>query len=346
MGGAFGAYLTACQHDSSSNHAAGGSITAAVSVDDLLAREVLAACQRATAVEVVAVFDTEATKTNALESRLRAERDHPRVKLFWSSESLAVVRLAADGVLDELPDALWSAWPKQHRDEARRWLAFAARARVIVARPGLPPINQWEALATPGLARGSDAAIAIADPRFGTTNAHMAALARVWGEAAFSRWLDGLRLNGTRVLLGGNAATVEAVATGECAYAITDSDDALAAIARGVELQMFIPRTLPVGVRGGGTMLIPNTIGLVANGPGDAAAAAQVIEYLISPACEELIARSPSRNLPLNPLLAKRDDLRAFHEPDPLEFDPLAVSASAQAVALMAKRRLEGAPDQ
>jgi hypothetical protein len=69
-----------------------------VSVDDVLAREVLAACTAATGIEIDAVFDTEASKTTGLENRLRSEVDRPRADLFWSSEGFSAVRLASAGV--------------------------------------------------------------------------------------------------------------------------------------------------------------------------------------------------------------------------------------------------------
>ena len=327
------------------------SIVAYVSADDVLAREVLAACMKATGVAVEAAFDTEATKTMGLERRLVSERDRPRADLFWSSEGFAAVRLAKAGVLRALPAAIVDAWPAAHRDPSGRWLGFAARARVVVSRTGAdapPPIAAWADLARPILARGSVASIAIADPRFGTTNSHLAALRSAWRAARargvdvpeFDAWLDGMRANGVRVLPGGNAATVEAVATGECAYGLTDTDDALAAIERGLPLAMTLPRSLPAGTAGGGTMLVPNTVCAIAGGPGDAARADQVAAFLVSPECEEIIARSPSRNLPLGPKATARVP---FAEGDPLGFDLAEAAEGAAEGAIAAKARLEGA---
>lgn len=326
-------------------------VVAYISADDVLAREVLAACREATGIDVEAAFDTEATKTMGLERRLLAERDRPRADLFWSSEGFAAVRLAKAGLLRALPATIVEAWPAAHRDSNGRWLAFAARARVVVSRAGAdapPPIEEWADLARPNLARGSVASIAIADPRFGTTNSHLAALRAAWSAARgrgvdaldFDAWLDGMRANGVRVLPGGNAATVEAVASGECAYGLTDTDDALAAIERGLPLSMRLPRSLPAGVAGGGTMLVPNTVCAIAGGPGDASRADAVAAFLVSPACEEIIARSPSRNLPLGPNATARVP---FAEPDPLGFDLLSASDRAMEGAIAAKARLEGA---
>jgi iron(III) transport system substrate-binding protein len=314
-----------------------------VSVDDVLAREVLAACTAATGIEIDAVFDTEASKTTGLENRLRSEVDRPRADLFWSSEGFSAVRLASAGVLAQLPEALWSSWPEAHRDDDRRWLAFAARARVIAYAPsrGTPAITDWRALAKPGVARGSRAAIAIADPRFGTTRGHLAALELVWQNAhkrdldapTLDEWLEGLRANGTVVLTGGNAATVEAVVSGECAYGLTDTDDVFAAQARGLAVEMTLPRSLDASVPGGGTMLVPNTVSLVAGREGSRSDAERVAAWLVSPECEAIVCRSPSRNLPLGPS-ASCDP--GFKVDDPLAFDVTDIAATADATAVRA----------
>lgn len=335
---------------SCSRQRASRKVVAFVSADDALAREVLAACTKATGIEIDAAFDTEASKTIGLERRLIAERDRPRADLFWSSEGFAAVRLAKDGLLRALPETLWSSWPAAHRDPTRRWLAFAARARVVVQRKGAgEPLARWADLALPNLARGSVAAIAIADPRFGTTNGHLAALDVAWAAArargidapTIDAWLDGMHANGVRVLTGGNAATVEAVATGECAYGLTDTDDALAAIARGLPLELSLPRTLPEGVAGGGTMIVPNTVSLVEGGPGARDAAEAVAAYLVSPACEAMIAASESRNMPLGPQ-ASNSVASSFREADPLAFDLVRAAERAAPCAVDARRRLMG----
>lgn len=303
------------------------------SADDALARIVFAACESATGVRIDGVFDTEATKNTGLENRIRAERERPRADLFWSSEGFSVVRLASEGLLDPLPEEPWSRWPVAHRDGERRWAAFSARARVVVTnrRKGTPVIANWADLASVER-RGR---VAIADPRFGTTRAHLAALEQAWYAAraqaievpTLTEWLEGLRRGGVAVLPGGNAATVEAVAAGECAYGLTDTDDALAAIARGLPIEMTLPRTLPEGIDGGGTMLVPNTIARIAGRPGPAksgaAPADRVVAWFLSAACEEIIAGSPSRNLPLGGGCEVR---LPYAEASPLRFDLIAAA--------------------
>lgn len=327
------------------------SVTVYTSVDDVLARTVLAQCEAATGVAISPLFDTEATKTTALEGRIRSERERPRADLFWSSEGFAVRRLARDGLLAPIPEGVWSAWPAPHRDPDRNWIAFAARARVVVTKVGDPSPTMWADLASPSLAarvqRPASTMIAVADPRFGTTGAHLAALDDAWRRAGdagvevptLDAWLDGMRRNGVRVYQGGNAATVDAVARGECSFGLTDTDDALAAIARGLPISMSLPRSLPEGVSGGGTMLVPNTVAIVRSGPGQRDPVERVLAWLVSADSERLIADSPSRNLPLGP--ARSVDL-PYAESDPLVFDALAASERAADLAVRAKARLEG----
>jgi len=353
-----GAFVAACGKRARN---ASAKVVLYVSVDDAIAREAVARCTEATGIEIECVFDTEATKTTGLENRLRAERNRPRADIFWSSEAFATARLARDGVLAQFPstlDALVSTWPTQWRDQSQRWLAFAARARVVVTRTDASPpwraIRTWADLAAPDLWQNAttntaDAKrIAIADPRFGTTRGHLAALADAWARARaqgntdaplFEAWIDGLRSNGVRVLPGGNAATVEAVASGECAYGLTDTDDALAAIARGLPLALCLPRTLAEGNTGGGTMLVPNTVGLVA-GRDIHAGVLDVLRWILSPSCETLLCHSASRNLPIGPARGEIACDCGFAEFDPLTFDVNAVAIGAQDLAARAYARL------
>ena len=403
-----------------------GRVVVYVSADDVLAREVFAACSAATGITIDAVFDTEATKTTGLENRVRSERSRPRADIFWSSEGFSAVRMANDGLIAPFPSDFLPSWPSQYRDPSQRWLAFAARARVVayVPRRGTPPLALWGDFARSGVARGTKASIAIADPRFGTTRSHFAALADAWSAARastdaarastgaarastdaarastgaarastgaarastdaarastsaagastgaarastsaagastgaadanpaanaladtaapdYDAWIDAMRANGVLVLTGGNAATVEAVISGECAYGFTDTDDVFAAQARGLDVDMFIPRSMATGVAGGGTMLVPNTVSLVAGREATLASSLRVVEFLVSPTCESIICRSSSRNLPLGPGV---DCNPGFAEPDPLVFNLASAAARADAHAVQSKARLEG----
>jgi iron(III) transport system substrate-binding protein len=291
-----------------------------VSVDEHVARQVLQAFERETGIEVRMVGDSEASKTTGLVMRLRAEHDAPIADVYWSSEALQTIALAGEGVLSEHVDVTLDDWPALMRDAGGRWFAFSPRPRVIVYAPervdadALPAT--WED-AVDGRFQGR---LVMADPRFGTTGGHLAAMESWWTQQGeperFDAFLAGLRDSAVRVLPGGNAAVVSAVATGEADIGFTDADDVRAATARGLEVAMLYPRH-DLDQPGGGTFLMPNTVAIVAGSP-HPEEAARLVAYLLSDETARFLASSISGNMPLQPEVATEF-------PDLIVEDPLQV---------------------
>jgi iron(III) transport system substrate-binding protein len=153
----------------------------------------------------------------------------------------------------------------------------------------------------------------VANPRFGTTGTHFAALLTVWGEPEFRRWLRALSSNQV-AMLAGNAQVRDAVASGRYVLGLTDTDDAVGAVVDGAPVRILFPDQVGAGV---GTLLIPNTIALVTKAP-DADAAARLASYLLSSDVEAALARGRGAQLPLNhdvpppPYLPSLRDIRAM----------------------------------
>ena len=291
-----------------------------VSADDHIARQVVRAFETQSGIRVDMVGDTEQMKTTGLVNRLRAEKDNPQADVFWSSEVFHMNQLAEEGVLDEYVSPATTGGPDAFRDPANRWYGFAARARVIVYAPDRVPVEDlpstWMELTNPRF-RGR---IVMADPRFGTTGGHLAAMRTYWaglaGDAYYEAFLMGLADNDVRMLPSGNAGVVRAVAAGEADLGLTDTDDVWAARAAGHDVQPIYARHGLEGVRGGGTLLIPNTVGRVAGGP-HPQAAGRLIDFLLSAEVERMLADSVSHNIPLRAKLAEHDARYAV--PDPLD---------------------------
>ncbi len=290
-----------------------------VSADDHIARQVVRAFETQSGIRVDMVGDTEQKKTTGLVNRLRAERDNPQADVFWSSEVFLTIQLADEGVLAEHVSPATSGWPDPFRDPANRWYGFAARARVIVYAPDrvtpedLP--STWMDLTHPRF-RGR---IVMADPRFGTTGGHLAAMRSYWSSLAgpvyYEAFLMGLADNRVRMLPSGNAGVVRAVAAGEADLGFTDTDDVWAAQAAGHDVKSIYARHALEGVRGGGTLLIPNTVARVRGGP-HPVSAARLIDFLLSPEVERMLADSVSHNVPIGPAAAAP---AAYAVPDPLD---------------------------
>ncbi|MEC8559431.1 MAG: ABC transporter substrate-binding protein [Planctomycetota bacterium] len=296
----------------------GPEVVVYVSADEYVARPILDRFERDTGIRVRALYDTEATKTTGLVSRIRAERNRPQADLFWSSECFRMIELQQDGLLGRFPPASLERMNRTVPDawcsSTGSWVAFAPRARVLVYAPDrLDPRELpggWEALADPEWA----GRVAMADPRFGTTAGHFGAMHVAWGEDRFTDWIAGLARNRTAVLRSGNAGVVEGVASGEYDLGMTDTDDVWAARSRGLGVDLVYLRHEADPVPRAGTLLIPNTVGLVSGGANPESARI-LAEWLASADVERLLMESPSRNIPL------RLDPGELAVEDPLQVD-------------------------
>jgi iron(III) transport system substrate-binding protein len=275
-----------------------------VSTDEAVARPILEAFEHAHGIRVLMVGDTEARKTTGLIERLRSERERPLADVFWSSEAIGTVALANEGLLAPHVSEATRDWPPQWRDASHRWHAFSPRPRVVVFDPNrireadVP--KTWGSLVDPRW-RGE---IVMADPRFGTTGGHLAAL-RWWHDTkpgdGWNQWLGGMASNEVRMHPGGNAGVVDAVRRGEAMLGLTDADDVRAANRAGASLAMVLPRHGPA--TGEGPMLMPNTVAIVQGAP-HPRSAAMLADWLCSPEVARRLAASVSGNVPLHPFVA------------------------------------------
>jgi hypothetical protein len=185
----------------------------------------------------------------------------------------------------------------------------------------------------------------MADPRFGTTGGHLAAMNVYWSFEIsphyYEGFLMGLAEQNVRLLPSGNAGVVEQVATGEADVGMTDTDDVWAAQAHGLPVDLVYARHEAGDDRGGGALLIPNTVALVKGGP-NTENAKKLIDFLLSEEVEFLLAESQSHNIPIRPGLAEKYPQYAV--PDPLKMSYEA-AAGKRAGAIALAMELVGEPD-
>jgi ABC-type Fe3+ transport system substrate-binding protein len=121
----------------------------------------------------------------------------------------------------------------------------------------------------------------------------------------------------SKPFLGGNAATLQQVVDGTAVYAMTDSDDVHAAIARGESVAMYYP--LHHNENAGGTLLIPNTVAIV-RGCARQEVAEDFIDFMLSDEVATLLASSPSHNIPLQRTVASQFPELQVEEPLQIDF--------------------------
>lgn len=281
---AFTLLLAACDESRSD------AVVVYTSVDDLYAKEIFAVFTKDTGIRVLPVFDTEEAKTLGLVHRLIAEKNHPQADVFWSGDCARSALLKKKGVLEpyRIPTAeeIGPSW----RDPENAWTGFGARARVIVYNTTSvkePPKTIAE-LADPKW-KGK---IAVANPMFGTTAAHVAALAQTRGEETVLRLFAGLRANDVR-FVGGNSHVRDLVARGDCSAGLTDTDDVWIGKQRGDPIEMIFPDQ-----DGAGTLLIPNSAALVKGAPRPDRAK-RFLDWLLRVETEQLLEKGPSRQMPV-----------------------------------------------
>lgn len=210
--------------------------------DRVFAEPIFAEFTRESGIEVRAVYDNEATKTTGLANRLLTEADHPQADVWWSNEEMRTWQLEQEGAL------------------VRPIHDFGRRERVLVVHTHTLATRSWEGFSLKQLGepefRGR---VALAFPLFGSTAAHFLTLRQRWGEPAWQAWCRALMAN-RPWLMDGNSVVVRAVANGQAAVGLTDSDDVRFAQREGLPV-VALPLPSHEGLR------LANTVALVNRAP-------------------------------------------------------------------------------
>lgn len=271
---------------------AGQEIVVYTSVDDVFARPIAERFEKETGVTVQLVPDTEETKSTGLLNRLIAEKARPQADVFWSGDPVRAAILKAKGVSTPYRSPQAAGLPQQFSDPEGYWTGFSARARILLYNRNLVAEDQKPASIMDLLDPRFKGKACIANPLFGTTSMHTAALFAVLGEEKAKAFFAGFAENGGK-MLSSNGEVRRRVATGEFAVGITDTDDANVARLEGKPVGIVYP-----DAGGIGTLIIPNCAVLIAGGP-NAEAGRRFIDYLLRPETEQALAESEAAQMPL-----------------------------------------------
>jgi hypothetical protein len=309
-------------------------VTLVTSVDAGVIEPIIATLTDGAPYAVNLLTDTEATKTTGLVAMLieqhqraasamptpgTAASPSPAPRLWWSGDVLGSMALARAGVLEPMASPILStrlARTDAPRDDRNRWFALAPRPRCLVVNTrnlaeGARPRSLAAALMQ---SRKFNQPLAIANPAFGTTRGHVAALLATLGRDRFTELLG----SGTYRQVDGNSAVVRAVSAGENVMGLTDYDDVAAGLANGWPIApVFLPLAPDDEI--GPCLATHSSVGLLA-GPSAASSsgpnyAIDLAERIISARCEALLAASIWRSMPPS---AAASDPAASAPADPL----------------------------
>lgn len=264
-------------------------------LDQEFSEPIFQAFEKETGIHVLAKYDTESTKTVGLVNTIIAESSNPRCDVFWNNEIVNTIRLKDKNLLQPCAPENAPLFPTEFRAPDNTWFGFAARARILIVNTNLVP-DSLDIRSIFDLTKSElMGKIGIAKPLFGTTATQMACLYAVLGPEKTKSWLMELKTNKAIVESGNKMCAVD-VAQGNIVAALTDTDDAIGEMRNGAPVKIIFPDSRDNGI---GTLLIPNTLSLVKGCP-NPQEGLRLINYLLSPAVEEKLARGDSAQIPLN----------------------------------------------
>jgi ABC-type Fe3+ transport system substrate-binding protein len=261
-----------------------------------------------------ATLEVQNRNTNAGVKYVEETKSNNQVDLFWASAPDAFEVLKAKGLLQKyspkatgIPDKL-GQFPIN--DPAGFYFGFAASGYGImwneryVKANKLPEPKDWQDLAQ---APYFDHVSIAAPSRSGTT--HLTVETVLQGEGWDKGW-------GTIKAMAGNFRAVtersfgvpEAVNSGQVGYGIVIDFFAFSSQASGFPVKFIYPTV---------TTIVPANVGIINNAPNKPAAEA-FIEFLLSPAGQEVLFEPGIRRLPINPAVyakAPADYPNPFKDP-------------------------------
>jgi iron(III) transport system substrate-binding protein len=273
------------------------------SVDQVFSEPVFQAFEKEARIRVRAVYDTEETKSTGVLNRLIAEAQNPQADVFWSGDPVRPFQLIKRDLVEAYVSPQAAGLPAGARAADGKWTGFAARARILLVNKARVPAGEMPKsirdLANPRW-RGQTA---IANPLFGTTTMHIAALFSAWGEERTHAFLNELKTNGIRIA-SSNGEVKRLVASGEVSFGLTDTDDAHEALEEKANVEVVYPDQDELGV-----LVMPTSVVLMRRAP-HADAGRKLIDYLLSAKVEQQMAEKAA-HMPLRAGVATPANVRS-----------------------------------
>lgn len=246
------------------------------SIDEVFAKPLIEKLKQRTGLQIVALFDTESTKTAGLSNRIRAEQSRPRADVLWTSALLQTLLMSRDGLLDNYDSPATRDLPANLRGTG--WAGVGTRARLILS--GDARANYGRLTFSPLTVEGQ---FGHSNPQFGTASDEAAALYTRNPKSTLD-WYQSLKAEKVRILPG-NGDVARAVAEGDLNFGWADTDDYLGQKSRGKPI-FVAPITKD-------NVLVPGAVALLKGAP-HAENARRLFDAIASKAGEaDLVAQMP-----------------------------------------------------
>lgn len=262
-------------------------------LDREFSESVLADVGKELNIAVRARYDVESNKTVGLANAILAESKRPRCDVFWNNEILHTLRLQQAGLLEAWVCEGSNRYPANFVSKRNEWYGFAARARVLIVNTELVAESDRPTSVHDLLDPKWRKRCAIARPLFGTSATHAAVMYHQLGDQEARKFYGSLAENA--VVLGGNKQVAQKVATGQYAFGLTDTDDAIIEIENAKPVAIVFPDQAEGQL---GTLLIPNTLSVIKGGP-NSGRAKKLVQRLLAADIETRLASGLSAQIPI-----------------------------------------------
>ncbi|MCU0711409.1 MAG: extracellular solute-binding protein [Pirellula sp.] len=241
-----------------------------------------------------------------------SESMNPEGDVVWDSDLLRTIQRQTQGLLKARKWTISRDWPDSFRASDGSWVAFAARARVLLINDQvIDPAAIPSSICDLGSPQWKDQC-GIASLDSPSVRAHLAIIAAYCDSIKpapnqalsisndkqtldFEKWLD--RLSQNTKIYNDEKQVALAVARGEIHWAIVDSDEAVALQDQNETIRIAFPDQADDGF---GTVLIPNTVSVLASAK-NPKVAGRLADFLVSNEVEARLTISDSATIPLNP---------------------------------------------
>jgi iron(III) transport system substrate-binding protein len=302
--------------------ARGATVVAYVSEDQVFSEPILEDFERETGIEVMAVYDTEETKSTGVMNRLIAEKNNPHADVYWANEPIRAEVLKQRGIAAPYLSPNAKDISPAFKDPEGYWTGFSARARVLIVHKRLTDKPASILAYTDPRWKGRGV---IANPLFGTTTAHVAAFFLAWGEERARKFMNDLKGNGTKISTS-NGESADLVAKGEVDFGLVDSDDAVNRMRQGKPVDMICPDQATGQL---GCLILPNAALLLKGAP-HPLEAKRLVDYLLSRETERKLAFANCAQIPLHPGVETPSDVPKIEKLKAMPTDYAAIARKLQ----------------
>ena len=309
------------------------SVVVYTTVDQVFSEPVLNDFEKKTGIKVKAIFDTEETKSTGILNRIIAEKDNPQCDVFWSGDPMRTVVLQNKNILYPYISKSATGINSVFIDKDNYWTGFSARARVLIYNKDLLKEEDVPRSVFDLVNERYKRKVAIANPLFGTTTFHIAAIFSSVGDEKAKRFLDSLKSNKI-VIATSNGDVKRRVVKGEIACGLTDTDDAYEAIKENANIGIvFLDRN------GIGSLIMPNTVSLIKKEK-ILDNAKKLVDYLLSKKTESALAKSCAQ-MPLHKGVKTPEGLPSLDKITPMKIDYVKTAEKHEKIQAYLKKWVE-----